>query len=243
MIAAPGGRWDGEREMGLVWLIVGIIVGFAGAMYWLSRKSDERVAEAEARTRQQLREAQDDALQADLAHKETKDRLIALQFEHQQLEARLAELRARLGAAAATRPAQPPAATLPAPAKVAASDDLQVRLKAIDAKIAMLPAGSSARARLMAERLKLVGKPSIAPAPRSVRAPDGAGDDLKRIKGIGPVIEKQLHEMGITSFRQVAALTPEEIARIDAAIEFPGRIEREGWVEQARALARGGSPG
>ena len=68
------------------------------------------------------------------------------------------------------------------------------------------------------------------PPPAPVR------DDLTRIKGIGRKMQERLNALGITSFRQLATLTPEEIARIDAAIEFPGRVERERWVEQAKAL-------
>ena len=63
-----------------------------------------------------------------------------------------------------------------------------------------------------------------------------AADDLTEIKGIGKVIERRLRELGITSFRQLAELSPEEAKRINEAIDFPGRVEREHWIEQARAL-------
>lgn len=62
-------------------------------------------------------------------------------------------------------------------------------------------------------------------------------DDLTRIKGIGRVIERRLHELGITSFRQLAELSPTEVRRINEALEFPGRVERERWIEQARSLS------
>ena len=68
---------------------------------------------------------------------------------------------------------------------------------------------------------------------------DQAGDDLTRIKGIGRKMQERLNALGIRTLSQLAALTPEEVARIDAAIEFPGRVERERWVEQAKALLRG----
>jgi NADH-quinone oxidoreductase subunit E len=75
-------------------------------------------------------------------------------------------------------------------------------------------------------------------------APEGvptapAHDDLTRIKGIGRKMQERLNALGIRTLSQLAALTPEEIARVDAAIEFPGRVERERWVEQAKALLRG----
>jgi len=69
-------------------------------------------------------------------------------------------------------------------------------------------------------------------APKS----DGA-DDLKQLSGVGPALEKKLHEAGITSFAQIAAWTEADIAEMDEKLSFKGRIEREGWVEQAKSLA------
>lgn len=63
-----------------------------------------------------------------------------------------------------------------------------------------------------------------------------ADDDLQRIKGIGPKLETVLHENGITRFEQIAGLDAEAIERLDEQLGFSGRIERDGWVEQARAL-------
>ena len=62
-------------------------------------------------------------------------------------------------------------------------------------------------------------------------------DDLKAIKGIGPGLERKLNDLGIVRFEQIAALTPAAVADLDEQLDFRGRIEREGWIEQARALA------
>ena len=70
--------------------------------------------------------------------------------------------------------------------------------------------------------------------------PAGEVDDLKRIRGIGVLIEKKLHSLGITSYEQVANWTGEDIERISQVLDFKGRIERENWIEQARILASGG---
>ncbi len=62
-------------------------------------------------------------------------------------------------------------------------------------------------------------------------------DDLKLIVGIGPVLERMLRNLGIGSFRQIARWTARDIAEFDAKLtEFPGRIVRDQWVTQARAL-------
>lgn len=71
-------------------------------------------------------------------------------------------------------------------------------------------------------------------------APQGAADDLKWITGVGPVLERRLNELGITKWSQVAALTPEEIARVEESLSFKGRVGRDNWLAQAAALARGG---
>lgn len=62
-------------------------------------------------------------------------------------------------------------------------------------------------------------------------------DDLKKIKGIGPKIENQLHELGVFTYAQIAAWTPDNVTWVDGYLSFRGRIQREGWIEQARTLA------
>jgi predicted flap endonuclease-1-like 5' DNA nuclease len=64
-----------------------------------------------------------------------------------------------------------------------------------------------------------------------------APDDLKLIVGIGPVLERMLHQMGISTYRQIARWTERDIDEFDARLpEFPGRIRRDAWVTQAREL-------
>lgn len=70
--------------------------------------------------------------------------------------------------------------------------------------------------------------------------PSGVADDLKRIRGIGVLIEKKLISLGVTSYEQVANWTGADIERVSQILDFKGRIERENWIEQARILATGG---
>jgi predicted flap endonuclease-1-like 5' DNA nuclease len=64
-------------------------------------------------------------------------------------------------------------------------------------------------------------------------------DDLVRIHGVGPKIARLLVSMDITSFRQVARFTAEDVATVNDALEvFPGRIERDDWMSSARELHR-----
>ena len=65
-----------------------------------------------------------------------------------------------------------------------------------------------------------------------------ARDDLQRIKGVGPFIAEKLNMLGITTFRQVANMTPELEDQVNTAIEFfPGRIRRDKWAAQAAKMA------
>ncbi|HSM39243.1 MAG TPA: 30S ribosomal protein S2 [Afifellaceae bacterium] len=69
------------------------------------------------------------------------------------------------------------------------------------------------------------------------QAPEGEPDDLKKISGVGPVLEGKLHALGITTFAQIAAFSADDIARVDDALSFKGRIERDDWIAQAKKFA------
>ncbi len=109
-----------------------------------------------------------------------------------------------------------------------------------------------------AEEARKAGKPAVKAAPKTgakaspspeqavtEKAPAAkemastGPDDLKQLKGVGPALEKKLHAAGVTTFAQIAAWGPEDIADMDGKLSFKGRIERDGWVDQARLLATG----
>jgi len=74
--------------------------------------------------------------------------------------------------------------------------------------------------------------------PGGLSAPrEGRPDRLIDIDGIGPVNERKLHALGIYHFDQIAAWTPAEVRWVGTHLAFPGRIEREDWVGQARRMA------
>ena len=99
---------------------------------------------------------------------------------------------------------------------------------------------------LFAARPKRAGKPASKKAP--AKKPqviykdgptDGAPDDLKKIKGIGPKFESDLNAKGIYYFRQIGAWKAADVKMVEEIIEkFPGRIKRDEWVKQAKALAK-----
>jgi len=114
------------------------------------------------------------------------------------------------------------------------SDDPQERAReeadSIAAALADLPDDATAeqKADAVGERPQAVDAP-----PESERV------DLKRIKGIGPKNEAALHGIGIYHFHQIAAWSRPQVRWVGTYLSFPGRIDREDWVAQAKALAAG----
>jgi predicted flap endonuclease-1-like 5' DNA nuclease len=198
-------------EVGL--FVLGILVGVGLAWYLLDRYQRDESEAREANHNARLAALQDELRESDSALAETKDRLIALQMEHRTADARAKSLEA--DAAQAKRAAEQ-----------AVEQEMRQRqiVGELQNELDALRRAPSARAA------QPVQKP--APAAQAVKA----GDDLTEIRGIGKVIERRLRELGVTSFRQLAELSQEDAKKINDAIDFPGRVERERWVEQARTL-------
>jgi len=109
----------------------------------------------------------------------------------------------------------------------------------------ILTDGAKPKARAAAAKpeKKAEATPAAADAPAKeilFTAPAGEPDDLKKISGIGPVLEARLHALGITRFDQIAAFTAEDAAKVDEVLNFKGRVEREDWIGQAKTLAAEG---
>lgn len=159
---------------------------------------------------------------------------------------------AALASAPATASSAPaaakPAPAKPAPAKPAAKP-------AVAKSTAAKPAAAKPAATKTAPAAPAKAAPgpkattSTKPAPKAVtpvkaaaaqkKAPAAKGDNLRRLIGIGPVNEKLLKGQGVTTYAQIAAWTTADIERIEHALQFGGRVERERWVEQAKLLAAG----
>ena len=100
------------------------------------------------------------------------------------------------------------------------------------AKTAKVPADQPAEVAAKPSAQQAGEKPEALSEPRG-----GQADDLKRIKGVGPKLERLLHSLGVFHFNQIAVWTDAELAWIDDNLEgFKGRASRDEWVSQARAL-------
>jgi small subunit ribosomal protein S2 len=67
-------------------------------------------------------------------------------------------------------------------------------------------------------------------------SPRGGVDDLTKLTGVGPELEKKLNEGGIFHYWQLAAMTDADVAKVDADLKLNGRMTRDGWIDTAKAL-------
>lgn len=98
----------------------------------------------------------------------------------------------------------------------------------------------TAAAKKSADQVELVltAPDDASDMPALLQAANGVADDLTQIKGIGAKLSKVLNEIGVYHFEQIAGWSPENIAWIDEKLSFKGRVQREGWVEQAQNLLK-----
>ncbi len=106
-------------------------------------------------------------------------------------------------------------------------------------KKAKKAAAPKAEAPKAAEPKAEAPKKEAAPKKAAPKKAAAGADDLKELSGVGPALEKKLHANGVTTFAQIAAWTPEDVADMDEKLSFKGRIEREGWIAQAQEKTKG----
>lgn len=78
---------------------------------------------------------------------------------------------------------------------------------------------------------------TVEAAPEVVEKVEAVADDLTRLVGVGPKLAASLAELGVTSFSQIAAWTPDELTSFDQLLNLKGRAERDAWIAQAQRLA------
>jgi predicted flap endonuclease-1-like 5' DNA nuclease len=123
-------------------------------------------------------------------------------------------------------------------ADVARPSRLSDAIRDTAAKVSAEPAIATQRADMAG--LRSVRSEAYAGAGQIGGAKSAQVDDLKRVRGVGVLIEKKLNSMGVTSYQQIANWSASDIDRVSQVLDFRGRIERENWVEQARILSAGG---
>jgi predicted flap endonuclease-1-like 5' DNA nuclease len=212
----------------LVFLIVAAALGFA--LGWLMRASrlqaEGASGEADLRARVARLEDERDRLRAELAAAGGAGAAAGQRAaaDSSELAARITQLQDELARAQA------------------ANARHQAEVGRLEARIADLEAGAA----VTTPKAVTTGRADPPPAeraglpPAALARPEGTPDDLQQISGIGPGIERTLHQLGIFHFRQIAAFTPDNVAWVNQHLRFKGRIEREDWIGQAKRLAAGG---
>lgn len=115
------------------------------------------------------------------------------------------------------------------------------KAKKTKAKAKAAPKAVKAKAAPKAARAKPAPKATTAPTTDEnggIAKPMGSIDDLKLIKGVGAVLERRLNDAGIYHFWQIAKLRKAQMESLEGMLRFPGRMTRDNWKAQARALAK-----
>ncbi len=237
----------------MIYLIVKMMVllflaaGFGLAFGWIYRGAREREAAAARNSHaaarltelRQERDTAESARAAAVAKADTAARRVA------ELEAALADTSARQAlpdrsdAGAPAAPVEPlvdrPVGALPASGPPDLTPDADAPTPEPAPELAPAPARDVAEAGDAPPGYAVSAV--IGAGPRPMDRPADGGDDLKRISGVGPKLEELLHDLGIWRYQQIADFTADDIAWVDERLSFKGRIEREDWVAQAKALA------
>jgi predicted flap endonuclease-1-like 5' DNA nuclease len=123
---------------------------------------------------------------------------------------------------------------------VAPPAPVAVKAPAPKPKAAPAPKAAAPAAPAPKPAAKIPGEDKVpGKRPPGYAKPNGTADDLKRIRGIGKQNEGRLHGLGIWHFSQISNWSAQECLWVGSYLAFPGRIEREEWVKQAKQLAAG----
>ncbi|BAM90878.1 hypothetical protein S58_48990 [Bradyrhizobium oligotrophicum S58] len=202
-------------------------------------------AEADRVAAEAAANAEAERLAAEAAAKAEADRVAAEAAAKAESERLAAEAAAEAERAAAEAAANAEAERLAAEAAANAEAERLAAEAAAKAEADRLAAEAAANAeadRLAAEVAAVAAEQTSETTdgrPPALPAPDGAADDLKLIKGIGPKNERILNDVGVHHFSQIAEWTPAHASWVGHHMAFPGRIEREHWIAQAKLLAAG----
>nr|WP_070959070.1 hypothetical protein [Hyphomonas sp. Mor2] len=219
----------------------------------IARMSEQmnRVAEEAAKVRGRVKEATEEATEAVTKFQEE---------QRERLEARMERMRDALGLkqfSLKTKKAEKLHSKL---------DDLEEQVAELRADADGVDEKVKARVERLSEEIAAVGgkakkskkaKKTVKAAPKArtatakkvvaepatdengrLRKPVGSPDDLKLIKGVGAVLERRLNEAGVFHFWQIAQMRKAQMDALENVLRFPGRMVRDNWKAQARALAK-----
>ena len=196
----------------ILWILFGVVIGMILAYLWLGKQHRKAMADLEGSWYEKVRRAEDAAAKA-MAEAEA---IKAGDDPKTVSLRRVDEPATEVASGAASGAASGVAPGVASESSVVAAQEAR-------------PGNGSAAANGGA----------VAAFTGEAVAEDEDLDDLTRISGVGPVLQEKLYRLGITTYQQIAEMTPEDIARVDEVLDFPGRVEREDWVGQARKMLDG----
>jgi len=170
----------------------------------------------------------------DEAAGDSDEELARLRWRNRYLEGRLAYFEAGEGEAAEAAEAEAEPEPEPAPEADAAESEAEAPPEPEAAPEPEPESAPEAEDAVHPSEAMLAELEGV--QPQQLEKPENGGDDLTVITGIGPRIGEVLNELGIFTYAQIASWTPENETWIENHLSFKGRVSRENWVEQAKAL-------
>jgi predicted flap endonuclease-1-like 5' DNA nuclease len=171
----------------------------------------------------------------DEAAADSDEEMARLRWRNRYLEGRLAYFEAG-EAEAAEAAAEPETEAAPAPAAAEPAPEPEAQAEPEPALVPESAGDSEAAADADLHPSEAMLAELEGVQPEQIAKPDDGGDDLTAITGIGPRIGEVLNELGIFRYAQIASWLPEHETWIENHLSFKGRVSRENWVEQAKAL-------
>jgi predicted flap endonuclease-1-like 5' DNA nuclease len=129
----------------------------------------------------------------------------------------------------APKAVQAPMAAAPVPALVAEP--------AVDTPVEAAVEPIVEAADAVVETVAALAEPAVETVEETADAAIVAADDLTRLVGVGPKLAERLGELGVRSFKDIAAWTEDDLASFDRQLDLKGRAVRDAWVAQARRFA------
>jgi predicted flap endonuclease-1-like 5' DNA nuclease len=196
--------------------------------YYEEEANAEDLAEATPEPEPIQEEVMEDAVEEAPAEEPQVDDAGDVEVEEETSETEVSEADPEVVEEAESEPAEEAPQEEAAPEETAEEHPAEAVLRSLEGDEA-----ESEEAEVPEEAVSDAGE---AAQPEAFNEPKDGGDDLTAIGGIGPRIAEVLNGLGIWTYAQIASWTPENAAWVEEHLSFKGRVEREQWIAQAKAL-------
>ena len=196
--------------------------------YYEEEANAEDLVEATSEPETTQEDVMEEAVEETPAEEAQVDDAVEIEVEEEISETEVSEAEPEVVEEAESEPAEEAPQEEAAPEETAEEHPAEAVLRSLE--------GDEAESEEAEAPEEPVSETSEAAQPEAFNEPKDGGDDLTAIGGIGPRIAEVLNGLGIWTYAQIASWTPENAAWVEEHLSFKGRVEREQWIAQAKAL-------